>query len=79
VVLRAQEILKNLERTEFDSEGRPQLAHSESRPAAPERQLALFVRPDDAVLDDLRRVDLDALTPLAALALLAEVQKRLKA
>ena len=29
VVVRAQEILRNLERTEFDREGRPRLAHSE--------------------------------------------------
>ena len=33
VVVRAQEILRNLERTEFDREGRPRLAHSESQPA----------------------------------------------
>ena len=32
VVVRAQEILRNLERTEFDREGRPRLAHSDTRP-----------------------------------------------
>ena len=32
VVVRAQEILGNLERTEFDREGRPRLAHSDSAP-----------------------------------------------
>ena len=31
VVVRAQEILGNLERTEFDREGRPRLAHSDER------------------------------------------------
>ena len=31
VVVRAQEILRNLERTEFDREGRPRLAHSDER------------------------------------------------
>ncbi len=78
VVLRAQEILRNLERTEFDREGRPRLAHSESGPPPPERQLALFTGPEDGVLDDLRRMDVNGLTPLEALSLLAEVQKRLR-
>jgi DNA mismatch repair protein MutS len=78
VVVRAHEILRNLEGTEFDREGRPRLAHSEGAPTAPDRQLPLFSPAGDAVLDDLRRVDLNAMTPLDAMALLAEVQKRLK-
>jgi DNA mismatch repair protein MutS len=79
VVVRAQEILRNLERTEFDREGRPRLAHSEEdgRPEPSGRQLSLFSGPDEGVLADLRRVDPDALTPLQALALLAELKKRL--
>ena len=77
VVVRAQEILGNLERTEFDREGRPRLAHSDSAPAPAGRQLALFSGQDEAVLDDLRRADPDQLTPIQALALLAELKKRL--
>jgi DNA mismatch repair protein MutS len=77
VVVRAQEILRNLESTEFDREGRPRLAHSESASPAGARQLALFSGQDDAVLDELRRADPDQLTPLQALALLAELRKRL--
>jgi DNA mismatch repair protein MutS len=78
VVVRAQEILRNLERTEFDREGRPRLAHSEGEaPPASGRQLALFSGGDESVLQDLRRADPDALTPLQALALLAELKKRL--
>jgi DNA mismatch repair protein MutS len=78
VVARAQEILRNLERTEFDREGRPRIAHS-GEPAAdgPPRQLALFSGADEAVLGELRRADLDRLTPLQALGLLAELKKRL--
>src|SRR5678815_4883853 len=52
VVVRAQEILRNLERTEFDREGRPRLAHSESQPAEPGRQLALFAGADEAALEE---------------------------
>jgi DNA mismatch repair protein MutS len=78
VVARAQEILRNLERTEFDREGRPRLARSDA-PAAPEagRQLALFAGAEESVLEDLRRLDLEHLTPLQALALLDELRKRL--
>jgi DNA mismatch repair protein MutS len=77
VLVRAQEILRNLERTEFDREGRPRLAHSESQPAEPGRQLALFSGGDEAALDELRRADVDHLTPMQALALLAELKRRL--
>jgi len=76
VVVRAQQILRNLERTEFDREGRPRLAHGDE-PPAPGRQLALFSGEDEAVLAEIRRLDIDGLTPLEALALLAELQKRL--
>ncbi|MCG6923121.1 MAG: DNA mismatch repair protein MutS [Acidobacteria bacterium] len=77
VVVRAQEILRNLESTEFDREGRPRLAHSEEEGVPGIRQLALFSGQDEAVLDELRRADPDSLTPLEALALLAELKKRL--
>jgi DNA mismatch repair protein MutS len=77
VVVRAQEILANLERTEFDREGRPRLARSDGD-AAPvrARQLALFSGEEEALLEDLRKVDVERLTPLQALTLLAELQKR---
>jgi DNA mismatch repair protein MutS len=77
VVARAQEILRNLERTEFDREGRPRLAHTVEKDTAT-RQLSLFSGADEAALDELRKAHLDSLTPLQALALLAEIQKRLK-
>jgi DNA mismatch repair protein MutS len=77
VVVRAQEILRNLEQTEFDREGRPRLAHTGDEAPAAGRQLRLFSGADEAVLDDLRKVDIDSLTPLQALSLLAEIRKRL--
>ena len=77
VVVRAQEILRNLESTEFDREGRPRLAHSDAPAPAGARQLSLFSGQDEAVLAELRRADPDQLTPLQALALLAELRKRL--
>jgi DNA mismatch repair protein MutS len=77
VVVRAQEILSNLERTEFDREGRPRLARSTGDEPAGGRQLSLFAGEEEAVLHELRRVEVDGLTPLQALSLLAELKRRL--
>jgi DNA mismatch repair protein MutS len=79
VVTRAQEILQNLERTEFDREGRPRLARSDAdEPAAPTRQLRLFGGEEhEGVLEDLRKAELETMTPLQALNLLAEIKRRL--
>ena len=78
VLLRAREILRNLEQTEFYREGRPRLAHGADAQPEPGRQLALFGgRKEDPLLDELRRLDLDAMTPLEALQLLADVKRRL--
>ena len=45
-----------------------------TRPAG--RQLALFSGQDEAALDDLRRADINGMTPVEALAFLAEIKKR---
>jgi DNA mismatch repair protein MutS len=77
VVVRAGEILRNLERTEFDREGRPRIAHAEGEPAAAGRQLSLFGAGEgEALLQELRRLDVDNTTPVDALALLAELKRR---
>ena len=76
VVRRAQEILANLERTEFDSEGRPRLAHSTEAQPPTGRQLSLFGDEGEALLAELRRLEPDKMTPLEALGLLAELSKR---
>jgi DNA mismatch repair protein MutS len=78
VVSRAQEVLRNLERTEFDREGRPRLAHHDEAPSTESgRQLSLFSSQDEAAVAELRALELDRLTPLQALNLLAEIKKRL--
>jgi len=78
VVARANEILRNLERTEFDREGRPRLAHAEDEPSPSGRQLNLFGGEHEALVEELRRLDLERTTPLDALALLAELKRRLE-
>jgi DNA mismatch repair protein MutS len=74
VVARAREILTGLERDELSRGGRPSLSGD-----APDRQtqLGLFAAPapqDDPVRRRLRDLDVNQLTPLQALTLLAELK-----
>ncbi len=73
VVARARDILTGLERDELSRGGRPSLSGA---PAA-SQQLGLFAAPvaaDDAVRRRLREIDVDHLTPMQALTLLAELK-----
>jgi DNA mismatch repair protein MutS len=73
VVRRAAEILKSLEADELTRGGRPSLS---GVPAAPSGQLGLFQpAPTPPVVDRLRSLDLDHLTPLEALNLLADLKR----
>ncbi len=82
VLVRAREILKNLETLEVDEGGHAALAAREARKkSAPgPSQLGLFGAPADPVTarirDELAALDLDALRPIEALNLLAEWKKR---
>jgi DNA mismatch repair protein MutS len=78
LITRAQEILSNLEKSEFDLEGRPRLSVGAGAPASnSERQLALFAEVEDRVASELRKLDLDRMTPLEALQILTDLKKRL--
>jgi DNA mismatch repair protein MutS len=74
---RAREILSNLEKQELDVKGAPVLARHEGESAG-EGQLLLFSASEQLALEKLREVDVDRLTPVAALSLLASLQERLK-
>jgi DNA mismatch repair protein MutS len=71
---RAREILLALERDELTRGGRPSVSGT---PADPQRQLWLFqaVPPDDPLRQRLAAVDVDRMTPLEALTLLADLKK----
>ncbi len=79
VVARAREILNGLERDELSRGGRPSLSTGGGAQASDaSRQLGLFqARPaaDDPVLVRLKAADVDNLTPLQALALLADLKR----
>ncbi len=77
VIARAREVLANLERQELDVEGAPILARREGKSAGAGQYL-LFSGGEELALEKLRAVDLDQLTPIAALSLLAALQERLR-
>ena len=74
VVARAREILHGLERDELSRGGRPSLSATASDGS---KQLGLFQAPpaDDPTVLKLRALDVDNLTPMQALTLLAELKR----
>jgi DNA mismatch repair protein MutS len=74
VVARAREILGALEHDELARGGRPSLSGTSS---GPQRQLTLFQAPSDLeqrLAGRLRAIDVDRMTPLEALTVLAELK-----
>jgi DNA mismatch repair protein MutS len=79
VIDRAKEILSNLEKGEFDSMGIPKIAKTDRlalRPR-PSAQLSLFVEPDP-IRSEIKKIDLNRLTPLEALNILDGLKKKLE-
>ena len=74
VINRAREVLTEHESAERQLSG--QLATDDSRPA-PAAQLTIFTPISQPVLEKLREVDLNRLTPLEALNLLAELKAQI--
>jgi DNA mismatch repair protein MutS len=66
VVERARVILESLESDHVDEKGRPKVPARSTRPSA-RQQLTLFEPPPHPLLDEIRELDLDQMTPLAAL------------
>jgi DNA mismatch repair protein MutS len=66
VVERARVILESLETDHVDEKGRPKVPARSTRPSA-RKQLTLFVPPPHPLLEEIRELDLDQMTPLAAL------------
>jgi DNA mismatch repair protein MutS len=77
VTARAREVLSNLEKQELDVQGAPVIARRGGESAGA-GQLLLFTGAEELVLEKLREADLDRMTPIAALSLLALLQERLK-
>ncbi len=76
VIDRAREILNALERDELTRGGRPSVSGTADDP---QKQLGLFQTPaaDDRLRDRIAAIDIDRMTPMEALTLLAELKQQL--
>jgi DNA mismatch repair protein MutS len=76
VLNRARIILDTLEADHVDETGRTKIPSRQSRGKS-DRQLSLFEPPPHPVLDEIRQMKMDELTPLAALQELHRLQQQL--
>jgi DNA mismatch repair protein MutS len=76
VIARAREILSALERDELARGGRPSVSGT---PSEPQQQLGLFqaAPADERIRERLAALDVDRITPMEALTVLAELKKEL--
>ncbi len=76
VITRAREILTNLEANEFTVNHEPKIASE--RPKAPDGtlQLSLFELPEHPVVEELRQIDVENLTPIKALLMLEQLKRK---
>jgi DNA mismatch repair protein MutS len=77
IIGRAREILFNLEQGEFDDSGQARLAHAHHHERL-SQQMSLFSPVESRVVDELRGLDIDRITPVEALATLAAFKTRIK-
>ncbi len=74
VIERSKEILAQLEEEHLDAEGRAKIARRPVEVKKGHLQLTLFAPADHPLLDEIRRIELNTLTPLGALQLLQQWQ-----
>ena len=77
VLLRAKEILHNLEKGEFDVTGVPKFARGRKKTKVPPFQPRLFQDEEELIIEELKHLDIMQLTPLQALEQLYRWQKKL--
>jgi DNA mismatch repair protein MutS len=77
IIGRAREILFNLEQGELDDSGQARLAHAHHHERL-SQQMSLFSPVESRVVDELRGLDIDRITPVEALATLAAFKTRIK-
>jgi DNA mismatch repair protein MutS len=81
VVARARDILKNLESAEYNEYGLPNIAGPGAAQSIAAAQMELFAgrrsSEEESVLDEMRRMDPERLSPLDALLRLSEWKERM--
>jgi DNA mismatch repair protein MutS len=76
VCRRAEQILANLERHEINVTGDPVISSPADTTAERTRQLELFRPPADELVDEIRGLDIEVLSPIEALNLLVKLKRR---
>jgi DNA mismatch repair protein MutS len=76
IINRARQILSNLEQGELDDAGKARLARNTNQ-STRTAQLGLFTPVESRAIDELRLIDIDNLTPVDALTVLAKLKARL--
>lgn len=77
VIHRANQILSTLEKDHIDASGKPTIPPRPQRTSS-QQQLSLFGNAPHPVLDEIRDLNVDELTPLAALEELYRIREQLK-
>lgn len=82
VIARARDILKNLESAEYNEDGLPSIAGQDAARGVDASQMQLFGgrragADDGAVIEEIRKADVDRLSPMDALLHLAAWKERL--
>jgi DNA mismatch repair protein MutS len=77
VILRAKEILHNLEKGEFDEIGMPRIARGLNVTKNDKPQLNLFMESEDEIISELKNLNISSMTPLEALNKLSDLKNKL--
>jgi DNA mismatch repair protein MutS len=77
VIIRAREILHNLEKGEFDEIGMPRIARGINSEKNSKQQLNLFLESEDEIIRELKTIDITSMTPLDALNKLSELKSKI--
>jgi DNA mismatch repair protein MutS len=77
VIVRAREILNNLEKGEFDEVGMPKIARGRRSAPRHKAQLSLFMDGEDMIASELKLLDIPNMTPLEALQKLSSWKDKL--
>jgi len=75
IIVRAKEVLNNLEKEELNETGKPKLANRKTKKRR--EQLDLFSSGNDSIINEIAALDLDGLEPEEALQKLAELKSRI--
>ncbi|MFA6471988.1 MAG: DNA mismatch repair protein MutS, partial [Candidatus Latescibacterota bacterium] len=76
VIDRAKEILANLEASQFTVNHKPKLAAGTKASGHDNYQLSLFELPEHPVVEELRELDVENLTPIKALLMLEQLKRK---